>query len=331
MSNEMTVYEANQDIAIYRAPDVVLAEATTAAKALSTVLAGKKKKVMMNGEQYLEFEDWQTVGRFYGVTAKIVSTNFVDFGGVQGFEARAVAVRADGAEISAAESMCLNDEEKWSARPKYRNYYILRDGSKQEEDPPKDQIVWIPNPNKPGSKMPKRERERVGDEKVPLFQLKSMAQTRACAKVLRNVLAWVVVLAGYRPTPAEELDGKTTVVDQDGNGEQGTESTGQKTPIAEPQKKATGEPSGNAPAGAETVTVQVKSIFQKPGEKDGKKYVKYTIVDTADVSYGTFSDTIAVEAKKAQGSGAAVKISFNVGKYGKDIVTLELDVPEEVG
>src|SRR6185437_14382005 len=40
----------------------------------------------------------------------------------------------------------------------------------------------------------------------PMFQLKSMAQTRACAKALRNVLAWVVVLAGYAPTPAEEMD-----------------------------------------------------------------------------------------------------------------------------
>jgi hypothetical protein len=33
-----------------------------------------------------------------------------------------------------------------------------------------------------------------------------MAQTRACAKALRNVLAWVVVLAGYAPTPAEEME-----------------------------------------------------------------------------------------------------------------------------
>jgi hypothetical protein len=32
-----------------------------------------------------------------------------------------------------------------------------------------------------------------------------MAQTRACAKVLRTCLAWVVVLAGYEPTPAEEM------------------------------------------------------------------------------------------------------------------------------
>jgi len=40
----------------------------------------------------------------------------------------------------------------------------------------------------------------------PEFQLKSMAQTRACAKALRNVLAWVVVLEGFSPTPAEEMD-----------------------------------------------------------------------------------------------------------------------------
>ena len=41
----------------------------------------------------------------------------------------------------------------------------------------------------------------------PRFQLKSMAQTRACSKALRNVLAFIAVLANYEPTPAEEMDG----------------------------------------------------------------------------------------------------------------------------
>src|SRR3990167_1775382 len=48
---------------------------------------------------------------------------------------------------------------------------------------------------------------KAGDVPVPLFQLRSMAQTRACAKAYRNVLAWVVVLAGFKPTPAEEMTG----------------------------------------------------------------------------------------------------------------------------
>tara|TARA_Y100000310_G_C20665633_1_gene807325 strand:- start:1408 stop:2166 length:759 start_codon:yes stop_codon:yes gene_type:complete len=45
--------------------------------------------------------------------------------------------------------------------------------------------------------------ERWGDR--PFHQLASMAQTRAGAKALRNRFAWVVVLAGYGTTPAEEL------------------------------------------------------------------------------------------------------------------------------
>lgn len=38
------------------------------------------------------------------------------------------------------------------------------------------------------------------------YALRSMVQTRAMAKALRNVLAWQVVLAGYKPTPAEEME-----------------------------------------------------------------------------------------------------------------------------
>lgn len=43
----------------------------------------------------------------------------------------------------------------------------------------------------------------------PNFQQRSMAQTRAISKVARNRLAWVVVLAGYSPTPSEEMVAST--------------------------------------------------------------------------------------------------------------------------
>ncbi len=39
----------------------------------------------------------------------------------------------------------------------------------------------------------------------PAYQQRSMAQTRAISKALRSCLSWVVVLAGYAPTPAEEM------------------------------------------------------------------------------------------------------------------------------
>lgn len=155
--NNVESFKLTFDLRMRREPEEVLLEAKKAAQALKSVISSKTHSVMFNGEQYLEFEDWQTLAKFYGITAKCESTKYVEFDAVKGFEARAVAIQvATGHEISGAEAMCLNDERNWSNKP--------------------------------------------------LFQLRSMAQTRACAKALRNILAWVVVLAGYKPTPAEEME-----------------------------------------------------------------------------------------------------------------------------
>jgi len=143
-------------IALQAAPAEVIADAQKAAAALRDVIARKPKPVKINGEQYLEFEDWQTIGRFYGITAKVVSTSLISIDGVRGYEARAVAIDAAGREVTAAEAMCLSDEKNWKDKP--------------------------------------------------LFTLRSMAQTRAAAKVLRNVLSWVAVLAGYRPAALDDAD-----------------------------------------------------------------------------------------------------------------------------
>lgn len=40
----------------------------------------------------------------------------------------------------------------------------------------------------------------------PLFQLASMAQTRAASKCLSNKYRYVAIVAGYEPTPGEEVD-----------------------------------------------------------------------------------------------------------------------------
>jgi len=143
------------DLGLSRKPPEIIEEARLAATELQKVITTKKKKVVFNGEQYLEFEDWQLLGRFYSMTVQVKATDLISYGNIQGFWARADLLQ-HGSVISSAEAMCLNDEPNWS--------------------------------------------------KKPLFQLRSMAQTRACAKALRNVLSFVVVLAGYRPTPAEEMD-----------------------------------------------------------------------------------------------------------------------------
>ena len=195
MSGEMEVYEGSSvpDIFVARDPVVVIEEARKAAKVLVSVVSQKPRKVMMNNEQYLEFEDWMTVAKFYGCTVKVRSTQFLDLGGVKGFEATADVLDRGGRVISSADAMCLNDEKNWSTRTKYEWKDKLDAGGKK---------IW--NKEK---KRYEADKVEAGEEPVPLFQLRSMAQTRACAKAFRNVFSWVVVLAGYRPTPAEEMDG----------------------------------------------------------------------------------------------------------------------------
>ena len=172
--------EVRFDLTLARAPKQVLSEAQDAAKALQSVIAQSPTVVKFNGKNYLAFEHWQTCGRFYGVTARVTHTEYIEIGEAKGFLAKAEAINTQtGAIISSAESMCMNDEQNWN--------------------------------------------------KKPLFQLRSMAQTRACAKSLRNCLAWVVVLAGFEPSVAEEMTGD--------------EHDGKPAPIPAPKPKAA--PSGD--------------------------------------------------------------------------------------
>lgn len=237
---------------IQRPPAQVLEEAKLAAVAIRDVIAKKAKPVVMNGEQYLEYEDWQTVGRFYGITAEVEWTRYCEFGGARGFEARAVAKHAlSGRIVSAGESMCLNDEPRWSFRPKYEWKDKLDAEGKK---------IWNARKSRYES-----DRVQIGEEAVPLAQLRSMAQTRAAAKALRNVLAWVVVLAGYRPTPAEELE-----TERDGNGGYRADvSTQAGAPINPPQRKAAAPEPGSATAISEPQARRFFAIAKTHGHEDG--------------------------------------------------------------
>lgn len=167
---EVALAPIDRDLQLWRKPEEVLVEAQQAAAALQQRIAGKKKPVVFNGEQYVEADDWQMVAHFFGYSAKVTSTDYVEFGDVVGFKAEADLVHeASGRVVSHAVAFCLDDEDNWGERNKYRDGRI------------------------------------VGTVSTPSFQLASMAQTRACAKACRNKLAWVVSLAGYRPTPAEEM------------------------------------------------------------------------------------------------------------------------------
>lgn len=211
-------------LSLSRRPQEVLQEAKSAADALIGVIDKKKNKITFNGETYLENEDWILLGRFYGISARVKSTTYVEFGPVHGWEASAEAYReSTGQVIATADGMCLNDEDNWGLRPKYEYVDVLdADGKK----------IWVDKTfNGITKKMPKSEKKLIGNFPVPLFQLRSMAQTRATSKVLSILLKWVVVLAGYKPTPAEEVDQTTVDASFEHQGDE------QKQSIKRPERK----------------------------------------------------------------------------------------------
>jgi hypothetical protein len=138
-----------------QSPKQITAFGLKASKQLMDIVTQTNWTVNIQGNKYLRFEGWQTVGKFFGYTVKTEDTKYVEFGEAKGFEAKAVVLDNKGTVIGGAEAICMNDEKNWAGKP--------------------------------------------------LYALKSMAQTRASAKAFRQILSWVVVLAGYSPTPMEEI------------------------------------------------------------------------------------------------------------------------------
>jgi len=138
-------------------PQLALEFGSKSARLLKDIVVKNKWTTKIQGKDYLQFEAWQTLAKFYGMTVKTVDTKYVEYGSAKGFEATSVVLDRNGNEVGGAEALCLDDEMNWRGKP--------------------------------------------------LYAIKSMAQTRAGAKALRQMLSWVVVLAGYAPTPKEEMDG----------------------------------------------------------------------------------------------------------------------------
>lgn len=209
-----------------------------------------------------------------------------------------------GALLGVGVGECSSDEEKY----KWRRPVCDEEFNETPDD--RKRIVWKRGSGNNTNYQQKQIRTNPADVANTILK---MAKKRAQIDLTLTVTAASDVFDQDLEDLPEEL--------RQENGEQ-------KAALKEPQKKAAAEKK-DVPQAAESITVLVKSIFHDPGEKNGKKYVKHTVIDMNDVRYTTFSDTLAGEAQKAKDSGAKVKIGFNTGKFGREIVTLEIDVPEE--
>lgn len=132
---------------------------------LRMLVRNRPNPVIINGKRYLEFCDWQILGAFFGITSYIVTT--------------------DGIYKEVPSESVPNFVFKeligfWARAEARQDGKVL---SAAEAECMMDESNW---------------------KKKPRFQVRSMAETRACARVLRQCLQWVVKLPDERGTPQPE-------------------------------------------------------------------------------------------------------------------------------
>jgi len=135
-------------------PNNQVAAGREALKELKALVQHRTDKLVINGKQYLYFSDWQILGAFFGITAFVTETS----------EITKEAPTSDG-------KFTLIEVIGFKARA------VALSGGKEISAAEAECLFAEPNWTK-----------------KPRFQLRSMAQTRASAKALRNCLQWIVRL-----------------------------------------------------------------------------------------------------------------------------------------
>lgn len=123
------------------------------------------------------------------------------------------------------------------------------------------------------------------------FALRAMAQTRATSRALRSVLAFVMVLAGYSPTPAEEMPHEPS-----GDASEGSGAAVNSRRAESRNEPATVQNVGNHDA--------ARSSTQKQREKLHRAFAALGLVSPSDfAAYGTDGDLAKMSYNEANRIG----------------------------
>lgn len=142
-------------------------KATEAMVEIRSIIANRKDPVIINKKRYLEFRDWQLIGMAFGITSFVLETLEI-FEDTQ----KPLIINADTGE---RQIITFKETIGFKARA-----VAMQDG-KQISAAEAECLFNEPN-----------------WKSKPRFTLRSMAQTRACAKALRNCLSWVLDYADYK-------------------------------------------------------------------------------------------------------------------------------------
>ena len=149
-------------------PNAIVQDAQNKADMLYNVVEKQHLYQEIRGKKYLQLEAWQTLGKFCNVIGEIEWVKPVDLWDAKGFEARAIIKMTE-----------VSTDEEGNTHTKVGDTIAVAESMCMDDEP-----NW---------------------QGKPIFQLKSMAQTRALSKAYRSCLSFIVALAGYAVSPAEEM------------------------------------------------------------------------------------------------------------------------------
>ena len=145
-------------------PADVIKLGTDIATQLGAIILDRKLYADIQGKKYVTVEGWTTCAAMLGFVAREVEVKEDDEGNVIAW-VEIVRV-SDGQRVGYASAICGVDEPKWSTAEVNADGKLVHGCFR--------------------------------------YARRSMAVTRATSKACRLMFAWIVKLAGYQPTPAEE-------------------------------------------------------------------------------------------------------------------------------
>lgn len=167
---------AGKELAVQNGKLGEMANVTEIANALATVILDKNLSMDMRGKRYVFVEGWQLAGAYFGIVPIIKSLE---------------RERTFDPRFQEGHAPDTKDVEI-----KYRAEVELLDTKN-------NRIV--------GFGIAICSNKEKGKTAFDEFAVASMAQTRAVGKAYRLTLGWVIKLAGYEGTPAEEMDEETSI------------------------------------------------------------------------------------------------------------------------
>lgn len=189
-STAVDVYTPPAPASLFRTDDPVevIEKATKVADALKAIIVRQKLFTRINNRDHVQVEGWTTLGSMLGVVPVVVWSRRID--PPTKYDVEVVHyewVNADGRRTKREKGRSNYTVEgyDWEARVEARTMDGRTVGG-AEAMCSRNEYSWS-------------QRED--------YALRSMAQTRAVSKALRGPLGFIVALAGYATTPAEEIDG----------------------------------------------------------------------------------------------------------------------------